>query len=113
MYTVYKRILTSVILYVYYSNLTVENLMYLTSEQALADTANFIRQMTIKYNLTTNQKWFLFGGSYAGALSIWFADIYPNMVSGVIASSGPVSPTINFKGKKKLYNFRMYMRKTI
>lgn len=76
-----------------------ENFAYLTSKQALADTANFIQQMTALYNLTADQKWFIFGGSYAGAMSIWFAEMYPSMVSGVISSSGPVLPTFNFKGK--------------
>lgn len=93
------HIITSVLLC---RNLTVENLAYLTSKQSLADTANFIQQMTAEYNLTTDQKWFVFGGSYAGAMSIWFAEMYPSLVSGVISSSGPVMPTLNFKGENSL-----------
>lgn len=38
------------------------NLKYLTSEQALADTASFIEFFKRKQNLGDNHKWIVFGG---------------------------------------------------
>lgn len=38
----------------------------------LADLANFHLQMTKAYNLTEENKWISFGGSYPGSLSAWF-----------------------------------------
>ena len=42
-----------------------DNLVYLSSEQALADISNFIVNVTDKYNLH-GRKWIVFGGSYSG-----------------------------------------------
>ncbi len=46
-----------------------ENMVYLSSEQALADVANFVQEMNGMYGLTG--PWVTFGGSYAGSLSAW------------------------------------------
>src|SRR5882757_6645952 len=72
--------------------MSVENLKYLTSEQALADAANFISQIK-----EPNQKLIVFGGSYAGSLSAWLRLKYPHLVNGAIASSAPVQAVIDFK----------------
>ncbi|NEU33095.1 septum formation initiator, partial [bacterium LRH843] len=48
-------------------DLSVENLKYLTSEQALGDVANFIRSMKKEYKLTDANKVICFGGSYSGS----------------------------------------------
>ena len=45
--------------------MSVKNLAYLSSEQALADLANFVTAMNEQRNLT-NAKWIAFGGSYPG-----------------------------------------------
>jgi len=42
-----------------------DNLKYLSSEQALADLAYFRQYMSDKLQLTGN-KWIVFGGSYPG-----------------------------------------------
>jgi len=47
------------------SDLSTENLKYLSSEQALADLAYFRVYMADKLQLTNN-KWIAFGGSYPG-----------------------------------------------
>jgi hypothetical protein len=49
------------------SNFSVEALRYLTAEQALADTAVFIRNMNARFNYS---HWVVFGGSYAGNLPL-------------------------------------------
>ena len=50
---------------VYSSDLSTDNLNYLSSEQALADLAHFRLYMSDKLQLTDN-KWIAFGGSYPG-----------------------------------------------
>lgn len=65
----------------------------------MADTSNFIQTMTKQYNISANTPWIIFGGSYAGALSVWLAEVYPHMVFGVVSSSGPIDPTVNFQGR--------------
>jgi len=73
-----------------------ENLLYLTSEQALADLANFIQFMNDTTTELQNRKWIIFGGSYAGALSAWMRLKYPHLVAGSISSSAPVQAQLDF-----------------
>uniref|UniRef100_A0A914UYQ5 Serine carboxypeptidase S28 n=1 Tax=Plectus sambesii TaxID=2011161 RepID=A0A914UYQ5_9BILA len=77
------------------SNQTVDNLKWLSSRQALADTAFFIQSMNLMYGWD-NPQWITFGGSYSGALSAWMRQQYPNIVIGAIASSGPVLAKLDF-----------------
>lgn len=79
------------------SDTSTENLVYLSSEQALADAAYFIRGMTKKY-LNSDTKWIAFGGSYAGSLAAWLRLKYPYLVYGAISSSGPLLAKIDFYG---------------
>ena len=69
---------------------------YLSSEQALSDIATFHEYIVNKYQLTDNNKWISFGGSYAGALSAWLRIKYPHLIAGAIATSAPVQPELNF-----------------
>ena len=64
------------------SDTSVENLKYLSSEQALADLATFRAAMVEQFALSENNKWISFGGSYPGALSAWFRYKYPHLVHG-------------------------------
>ncbi|XP_022195098.2 putative serine protease K12H4.7 [Nilaparvata lugens] len=77
-------------------DLSVENLKYLTSEQALGDVANFIRSMKKEYKLTDANKVICFGGSYSGSLSAWMRLKYADMVHGSIASSAPVQAKVDY-----------------
>jgi len=47
--------------------MTVPNLEWLTTAQALADINNFISAMNAKFNFTS-PKWIAFGGSYPGSI---------------------------------------------
>lgn len=76
-------------------NTSVENLRYLSSEQALADLAYFIRYARDKYQLYHN-KLITFGGSYPGSLSAWFRVKYPHLVNGAVATSAPINAVLNF-----------------
>ncbi|CAB4063745.1 unnamed protein product [Lepeophtheirus salmonis] len=59
-------------------DLSVKNLYYLNSEQALADIANFVSYMNTQYNIS---KWIAFGGSYPGT---------------AVSTSGPVLAKSDF-----------------
>jgi hypothetical protein len=51
-------------------DLEVSSLQYLSSQQALADLANFIISMKVQYNVP-NATVIVFGCSYSGALASW------------------------------------------
>ncbi|CAD5116902.1 DgyrCDS5745 [Dimorphilus gyrociliatus] len=76
-------------------NVSVENLRYLTSEQALRDLANFRVKMSSLLKMN-KAKWVSFGGSYSGALSAWFRAKYPHLVHAAVASSAPLFAKVNF-----------------
>ncbi|XP_014672876.1 PREDICTED: putative serine protease K12H4.7 isoform X2 [Priapulus caudatus] len=73
----------------------VKHMVYLNSEQALADLAYFRSNMTNVLGLQ-KRKWIAFGGSYPGSLAAWFRLKYPHLVDGAVATSGPVFAKINF-----------------
>lgn len=76
------------------TNLTIENLKYLTIEQGLADLAHFINAMKQDYDHTVRIG--VIGGSYPGALSSWFRLLYPHLADVSWASSAPVEAKNNF-----------------
>ncbi|KAK9877980.1 hypothetical protein WA026_020195 [Henosepilachna vigintioctopunctata] len=75
-------------------DLSVKNLVYLSSEQALADLANFITTMNSQYKL--KGKWIAFGGSYPGSLAAWLRMKYPHLVHGAMSASGPLLADVDF-----------------
>eukprot|EP00163_Fabomonas_tropica_P020963 TRINITY_DN368_c0_g1_i1.p1 TRINITY_DN368_c0_g1~~TRINITY_DN368_c0_g1_i1.p1 ORF type:complete len:512 (-),score=87.81 TRINITY_DN368_c0_g1_i1:1020-2555(-) len=86
---------------------TTENLRYLTTEQVLADVAEFrdyfqmgmnLRHGFPKYN---THPWIALGLSYGGSLASWFRLKYPHLVSGAIASSAPVHAILDFRSWDK------------
>ncbi|XP_066140966.1 putative serine protease K12H4.7 [Euwallacea fornicatus] len=80
-----------------FKDLSTENLQYLNAHQALEDAANFITGMNEKYNIdTTEAKWIVFGGSYAGTLASWMRQKYPHLVAGAVDSSGPLEAKLDF-----------------
>ncbi|CAK9833310.1 Putative serine protease K12H4.7 [Anthophora retusa] len=79
------------------ADLSVKNLVYLTSQQALADLAYFVEIMNTAYKLPNDTKWIAFGGSYAGSLAAWLRSKYPHLVHGAISASGPLLAEIDFQ----------------
>ncbi len=75
-----------------------ENLLYLSSQQALADLATFITSMTDSMSLQ-GAKWIAFGGSYPGALAAWIRLKYPHLIHASIATSAPIKAQLNFPGE--------------
>ncbi|KYN03978.1 PREDICTED: putative serine protease K12H4.7 [Cyphomyrmex costatus] len=78
------------------ADLSVKNLMYLSSEQALADLAYFIASVNVAYKFPNDTKWIAFGGSYSGSLAAWMRAKYPHLVHGAVSTSGPLLAQIDF-----------------
>lgn len=76
-------------------DLTVENLMYLSSRQTLADIANLLLTIKEKPKFKSS-KVIVVGGSYAGNLAAWMKLLYPQLVDAAIASSAPVLAKTDF-----------------
>jgi hypothetical protein len=74
----------------------VENLKYLSSEQALADLAQFRDYIHSSFGLSQFNKWVSFGGSYPGQLSALFRLKYPHLVHAAVSSSAPMLAIVNF-----------------
>lgn len=101
-----KKIQNNFLILIFFSNMSVANLKYLSSEQALADLAYFIVGMNKKYNLPKGTKWIAFGGSYPGNLAAWVRAKYPHLVHGAMSASGPLLAKIDFKGIE--FNFELF-----
>jgi len=78
-----------------FADQTTENFAFLSSQQALADLANFIQTMKLEY-YAEDAPVVTFGGSYPGNLAAWFRIKYPHLTIGSIASSAPVQATLDF-----------------
>ncbi|XP_024540567.1 probable serine protease EDA2 [Selaginella moellendorffii] len=77
-----------------------ENLIYLSSKQALFDLAAFREYyqdlINHRTNSTSDNPWIVIGWSYAGALSAWFKLKFPHLAVGSVASSGIVQAIFEF-----------------
>lgn len=73
-------------------NWELKNLVHLSSEQALADLAQFLTSK----GAGADKKTLVIGGSYPGALSAWFRVHYPQIALASWSSSGVVQPIIDF-----------------
>ncbi|XP_041662374.1 thymus-specific serine protease [Cheilinus undulatus] len=76
--------------------LKTENLVCLSSQQALVDLAVFHQFISQRFGLSHRNTWISFGGSYSGALSAWFRGKFPHLVFGAVASSAPVIARLDF-----------------
>uniref|UniRef100_A0A673Z911 Thymus-specific serine protease-like n=1 Tax=Salmo trutta TaxID=8032 RepID=A0A673Z911_SALTR len=82
--------------------LETENLGDLSSQQALADVAEFHQYISDRFDLSDKNTWISFGGSYAGALSAWLRGKFPHLVYGAVASSAPVKAKLDFSTFNKV-----------
>lgn len=77
-------------------DMSTKNMVYLSSEQALADLAYFIVSMNDQYKFS-NTKWVAFGGSYSGSLAAWVRLKYPHLIHAAVSSSAPLLATVDFE----------------
>lgn len=80
------------------NNFSTSNLKWLSSQQALADLAVFVGYINDKYNLTKDNKWITWGGSYPGMMASFARLKYPHLIHGAVASSAPVMAISNMEG---------------
>jgi hypothetical protein len=77
-------------------NLSMENLRYLNTDQALADLAHFIVQIKASDPMLENSKVIIAGCSYSATMVTWFAQKYPHLVSGTWALSAPLKTQVDY-----------------
>lgn len=75
-----------------FASLSVVNLQYLATDQALADLALFATTAPHRPS-----RWFLIGGSYPGNLAAWARQKYPHVFEGALASSAPIEAKADFR----------------
>ncbi|KAL3293618.1 serine carboxypeptidase s28 [Colletotrichum asianum] len=79
-----------------------ENLRFLTTDQALADTAYFAQNVVFPGKLANisltapDTPWILYGGSYAGAFVAFLRKLYPEVFWGAISSSGVTAAVVDY-----------------
>ncbi|KAM0322051.1 hypothetical protein ACHAQA_009794, partial [Verticillium albo-atrum] len=82
-------------------DLSTESLRFLTTDQALADTAYFAKNVVFPgyedVDLTApTTPWIIYGGSYAGAFVAILRKLYPDLFWGAISSSGVTAAVVDF-----------------
>jgi thymus-specific serine protease len=92
------------------SPVTNENLVHLSSRQALNDLAHFVEQMMEKgpsnlnvssmrgsstIPLPSNTIWVTFGGSYPGMLAGWARLKYPHLIHAAVSNSAPIQSKLD------------------
>merc|ERR1719153_134249 len=75
-------------------DMSVENMVYLSSRQGLEDLGHFINNNNPNYNMSGS--WITFGGSYPGSLSAWMSLRFPHLVAGSVSSSGPLFAKLDY-----------------
>ncbi|KAI9727347.1 MAG: hypothetical protein M1828_006967 [Chrysothrix sp. TS-e1954] len=83
------------------ADLSTENLRFCTTDQALADTVNFAKNVVFKGHEHENLNadavpWIAYGGSYAGAFVAFLRTLYPGVFYGAISSSGVTKAIWNY-----------------
>ena len=68
------------------------------SEQALEDAANWVGHINAQYKVPPTSRWIVMGRSYGGTLAATFRYKYPHLVSGALATSGPIQAEADFYG---------------
>jgi pimeloyl-ACP methyl ester carboxylesterase len=79
-----------------FSPVTNDDLVYLSSRQALADLSHFIATTNDSYDLSHETKWITFGGSYPGMMAAWARLEYPELVHAAVSNSAPIQMQVDF-----------------
>jgi pimeloyl-ACP methyl ester carboxylesterase len=73
-------------------------LAYLSVDQGIEDLMYIIQNLKVNIPGASESKVILVGGSYAGTLTSWLKQRYPDAVTAVWASSAPLQAKLDFKG---------------
>eukprot|EP00771_Trimastix_marina_P000430 gnl/Trimastix_PCT/1449.p1 GENE.gnl/Trimastix_PCT/1449~~gnl/Trimastix_PCT/1449.p1 ORF type:complete len:457 (+),score=132.25 gnl/Trimastix_PCT/1449:121-1491(+) len=84
-----------------FSNLSTENLKYLSVEQELEDLAHFAKwfqehHINMRYGTHGMNKWVIIGGSYAGMVSCETRQTHPEIFVASLSSSGVVDAVLDY-----------------
>nr|POE51727.1 putative extracellular serine carboxypeptidase [Quercus suber] len=84
-----------------YTNLTTENMKYLTLDNAIHDLTYFADNVRLPFaqhapSTADAVPWVMMGGSYSGALSAWTESVAPGTYWAYHASSAPVQSLIDY-----------------
>ena len=69
---------------------------YLSTEQALQDAAVWSGHIRMQYNLSDAHRWVVMGRSYGGTLAALFRLKMPHLVTGALATSGPLQAKVDY-----------------
>ena len=86
-------------------DLSLQNLRYLTLDQAMGDLVTFIGAM--KSTKKLQGPWIAMSGSYPGSLAAYLRALHPDLVAGAVASSAPV------KAKEDFFEFDEHVNKVL
>eukprot|EP00514_Thraustochytrium_sp_LLF1b_P011935 CAMPEP_0184550266 /NCGR_PEP_ID=MMETSP0199_2-20130426/18619_1 /TAXON_ID=1112570 /ORGANISM="Thraustochytrium sp., Strain LLF1b" /LENGTH=500 /DNA_ID=CAMNT_0026945099 /DNA_START=160 /DNA_END=1658 /DNA_ORIENTATION=+ len=84
-----------------------ESFRYLSSDQALEDTALFHEFASRQYKLPKATHWITFGGSYPGMMASWARSKFPHLFFGTVSSSAPVQAQLEMTEYMEVVS-RMY-----
>lgn len=82
-----------------------ENLVYLSSRQALSDLSNFVTTINAEHFYCNNNnnktesssiRWVTFGGSYPGMLAAWARLQFPHLIYAAVSNSAPIQAQLDF-----------------
>lgn len=85
------------------SPVTNENLVYLSSRQALADLAHFVQFAKEEYGIPQDSPVVTFGGSYPGMLAAWARLKYPHLIDAAVSNSAPIEVILDFTEYMDVY----------
>lgn len=88
-------------------DLSVENLKFLSADQALADLAHFIVHVKSTTPALKNSGVILVGMSYSASMVTWFMQKYPHLANGAWASSAPLEAKVAFSEYKEVVSEAM------
>lgn len=83
-------------------NLSMENLVFLNIDQALADLAHFIVEIKQTVPELSNSGVILVGASYSATMATWFMQKYPHLANGAWSSSAPLEAKVDFVEYKEV-----------
>jgi pimeloyl-ACP methyl ester carboxylesterase len=87
------------------ANLRLENLRWLSIDQALADLAHFIEDIKQNMPIFRDSPVILVGCSYSATMVTWFMQKYPHLAKGAWSLSAPLLAKVDFVEYKEVVSY--------